>query len=780
MGLFKPNIEIMKIKRDYKGLTEALSHRDTGVRLSAVEALGELGGVQAVEPLIQALNNRNTCQQATVALGRLGDTRAVVPLIEAFKKYTLTVEYHGIRCAIIEALGHLGDARAHSLLMLVLTNSDSHYVGTFFDKQELAEIQDKAAIALIQINKSYAIDVLETAKGNQSMLAMQTLRQNGDRQAVETLIQTLKFPDKTPKVAVETLGEIGDTRAVEPLIQILDDGSDLLRISAIEALGKIGDARAIQPLVQILDDGNDRLRISAIEALGKIGDARAIQPLVQILYSNNMDLCKKAIAVLEKLGWKPENNQVNAAYWVVKGEWDRCVQIDTEAVDPLIQALHDDDISRRIMAAEALAQIGDPRAIEPLITILEAGHMSVTKVLAEWLGKMGDVRVEKLLREQSCANHQIEYRRIAIEALGKIGNHDAIACLCNLLEDKDEGIRQSAIKALGRIGEPAVSFILASCEKVWNQEAPSTWQYTKRDIKPPYITALVRIGIPAIAPLCARLGSLSNYMYFVAIEALVKIGTPVIEPVFQVIKNGSQEARLGCLRVLEGIGGEQVIEPISAMLQDSSMREEAARALRKLGPVAIPGLIKNLEESYNWVCVKMLDDLNWMPEKSSAGAAYWFYKKQWAKCAEIGTPALKLLLSLLKTGNASERTDSAYVLGLIEDNAAVKPLLESLLRSDLDFASQNSIQFDTRKAVGNSLRRLRYSPSRDFLATESRLLLREIKSQREISAQSWHFGTSPSGKPEYKPLHEELTSLLIEIHGIPEYQASEIATEAEK
>ncbi len=76
-------------------LIEALKDSDFDVRRSAARALGELGN-KAVEPLIQVLKDEDEWVRAgdgydwvragaTFALGQLGDVRAIGPLIEALK-----------------------------------------------------------------------------------------------------------------------------------------------------------------------------------------------------------------------------------------------------------------------------------------------------------------------------------------------------------------------------------------------------------------------------------------------------------------------------------------------------------------------------------------------------------------------------------------------------------------------------------------------------------------------------------------------------------------------
>ncbi len=53
----KSNVKKLAAKKDIKGLTKALQHKDRLVRTNAAEALGKIGDNRAVEPLIEALKN---------------------------------------------------------------------------------------------------------------------------------------------------------------------------------------------------------------------------------------------------------------------------------------------------------------------------------------------------------------------------------------------------------------------------------------------------------------------------------------------------------------------------------------------------------------------------------------------------------------------------------------------------------------------------------------------------------------------------------------------------
>ena len=90
------------------GLIRALNKEDHGfiVRMRAAHALGELRDSRAVEPLIECLEDDESCVRRTAAeaIGKCGDGRGVEPLIRS-----LYDEDWNTRIEAMTALGLLGD-----------------------------------------------------------------------------------------------------------------------------------------------------------------------------------------------------------------------------------------------------------------------------------------------------------------------------------------------------------------------------------------------------------------------------------------------------------------------------------------------------------------------------------------------------------------------------------------------------------------------------------------------------------------------------------------------
>lgn len=272
--------------------------------------------------------------------------------------------------------------------------------------------------------------------------------------AIGGVIEVMKLPFGPPKVArLESQGN------VEELIKALGFKEEAtVRQAAAESLGKIGDIRAVEPLTITLKDGNRHVREAATEAL-------------------------------DRIGWQPDRDETAAYYWIMKRQWDKCVEIGATAVEPLIVALRSTsysiDMQTRQEAAQTLGRIGDARAVKPLIAALEDIHLCERAIealreigmpavepliadlqdmgksegarigVARALGQIGGTgAVEPLIA--TLKDRLASLRMISAEVLGQIGDPRAIEHLAHALEDNDENVRLSVIRALGVVGDTRV------------------------------------------------------------------------------------------------------------------------------------------------------------------------------------------------------------------------------------------------------------------------------------------------------------------------------------
>jgi len=194
----------------------------SSVRAVAIRALGDLRCGRAIQPLMEALEDRFedrfTVFAVAEALAKLGN-QVFDPLLKILREAGGGQSRR--RASAAEALGYLGDKRAVPPLIEMLRDAD-------------ADIRARAAGALGRL---------------------------GDRTALEPLLSVLK--DKVSVVqlnAISSLGKLGDPRAAEPLCEVLFHdcwGRDhSVLVEAAEVLCRLLGPRVLEAMAK--EPGNDR------------------------------------------------------------------------------------------------------------------------------------------------------------------------------------------------------------------------------------------------------------------------------------------------------------------------------------------------------------------------------------------------------------------------------------------------------------------------------------------------------------------------------------------
>lgn len=409
MGIFDlfgpPNVEKMLAKKDIEGLIKALRHKEANVRAKAAKALGNVGDMRAVEPLITALNdNDSRVEKATTeALLKIGSP-AVEPLL-----ITLRDTEKSVRKAAAKVLGNLRDARAVMPLINALNDKDWDVCKCAAKALESSGDQN----ALGNLIRYYLSIVLNNDDFEKREYATIKLAKIG-MPAFEALTTILKDSrcDFARTEAAKAVGMIGDNRAVEPLIQILQktpfefldlggrliSKDDMCKEVAI-ALGKIGDHRAIKPLIEFFIGQGHLMRPEFHAALSEFGVA-VVSPLIAIIKNNNKDwgLRRESVDVLLSIPWKPKDNYLQALFTFLREKWEEAlalVEMDENLYNAIVELLHNalkhKDWETREEAAEALAVLKDARTIMPLINSLRKSsnwtvRLAVTEALCGLAG----------------------------------------------------------------------------------------------------------------------------------------------------------------------------------------------------------------------------------------------------------------------------------------------------------------------------------------------------------------------------------------------------------
>ena len=414
---------------------------------------------------------------------------------------------------------------------------------------------------------------------------------------VNGLIKALSY-QKDPSVnqaAAKALGQIGDARAIEPLIVALNNRNRLViqavatalvwfgapavkpLVSAIKTarqhdpifqiapqiLAQIRDRRAVEPLINALKDSYLVVQQASAQALGQIGDPRAVKPLVTTLHDQNRDVRRASASALQTLGWRPDQDSVGATYWIIKDQWQKCIQIGVPAIEPLATALRNGFSHEREAAASTLGQIRNARAVDPLIAALKDESMEVRRAATEALEQIGSLAVEPLI--MAIANGGSDARHV-INVLGQIGGAHATEVLVDTLSHEDWQVRQAATGALGEIGDTrAIEPLLTLLNNgTYSERESAVNALDKLDWQPDQ--------------------GVAGATYWVTKkewERCAPIGLPAVEPLIAALNQGNWIQRDAIAGVLGQIGDARAVEPLSAMLtcDNRDLRQTAARAL---------------------------------------------------------------------------------------------------------------------------------------------------------------------------------------------------------
>ncbi len=243
-------------KDELEELFSLLQDDNVVIRERTVKMLGETGDPRVVRHLLEVVRydrEWRVQKAAAEALELFGTEKALEPLIEALKDRDKMV-----RQAAVEALSH--ETRAVSPLIALLSDKDRSVRLQVISL--LKDIGDGAAVGpLIETLKDPDINVQKSV-----ISALGALRAPS---SIEPLVNMLRDQDEQVREeVVHALGNFRSTKTIEPLIGILggDETNERARTAAKEILKKFGD-KAIKPLLGEIMESSDGLKRDNIKEI---------------------------------------------------------------------------------------------------------------------------------------------------------------------------------------------------------------------------------------------------------------------------------------------------------------------------------------------------------------------------------------------------------------------------------------------------------------------------------------------------------------------------------
>lgn len=480
-SLTENDVEQFKNRKIMKEISRSLNENENFVNYKVAEGLGEFSNKKIVETLINALNeddDESVKEMVINTLGRMGDRKAVAHLISNLD--SLNDE---LKELIILALGEIGGKESLEFIKLALEEnkleiklraiealgkisypeSTEELVYTLLEDN--LEIKLYAIASLGEIGDAAAIRPLRKFLNNRKWIIRKySLNSLGKitECPMEVFINALEDEDcRVREKAVEIIGIRGDENSIDRLNRVLDDPDEDVKLRASEILKKYDKLDFIllpEEKIERIDDIN--------EFVNEIGKDEVVENLIDYLEEDKSEIKDNLTEIFdvisqrmpeiqeeikEEIGIDSSQEKIDIKS-ILEDEIDIDLFQDEEIdIEPLLYDLMDNDYIVWWGAKEDLRKLGEP-AVMPLINLLDDENQTIRGRVVLALSEIGDERAIAPLIEHLEYENTVMRKKISL-SLNKFGKN-AVPPLIDALEHEDFEVRESAAEALGEIGEP--------------------------------------------------------------------------------------------------------------------------------------------------------------------------------------------------------------------------------------------------------------------------------------------------------------------------------------
>lgn len=389
-------INSIGVRRDAKAadrLIQRLEDADAEVASAAAEALGRIGGDKATNALERSLAGAPSAVRSAIAYGCIlcaerlhakGEPAAAVKLYDKIRKADVPKQRH------LEAVRGAILARGSDGIGLLI---------------EQLKSPDKAMFGI----------GLRTAR---------ELPGGGVTEALVGELGNLK-PDRRA-LLILALADRADPKALPAVLAAVKSGPPNVRIMAMGTLERMGNASCVPVLLD-----------AAVEADAKV--ARAAEAALARLPRSDVDACI-CMSLTKTSGKKREILIRLAGLRRIKS-----------ALLPLVKCAEDPDAGCRRAAVAALGALGGSKQVPDLVRVLQKTQdpkerAGIDKALRTICARGGKACVRHLMPLTKSGEGAL--RAIALHALLCAGGADALAAVKSAIDDKDESVRDEAVRAL--------------------------------------------------------------------------------------------------------------------------------------------------------------------------------------------------------------------------------------------------------------------------------------------------------------------------------------------
>ncbi|GEM_PF-362705 len=434
---------------DASFIVPLLKDPNGNVRAAAARAIGEMGYKEAIPALIECLNDEEwVVFYVLQALAALDAEEAVDPIGELL----LNTDSLLIKSEAIETLGKIGNEKVTAPLLKYFP------LATRDEKKEIIKALIRVGIIPSGTDiKEEIINILKEQDWDEKVLAIEGIKLINLTEAIPYIVEEAGALDPSCFDYDEKISLLQNALlyldSEDELIGLIERDKLKYRAKAfvINTLGRMGSKKAVPLLIKLLEDIKRDIRIASARALGEIADTQSVQKLV--LTSINDPDANVRKAAIESLGIIRDKRAYEPLFSLIEKE------VYPDILESIVTALILIDQDRFLAGLKSygsdvkriLAQI--TYSMDILNMLLECEDIEVRKAAIDALGRVGtNEAISKLIEFISGENKEL--KKAAIAALG-----DAQFCsdiLFECLKDEDPWIRYYAVKAMNKGCDPEV------------------------------------------------------------------------------------------------------------------------------------------------------------------------------------------------------------------------------------------------------------------------------------------------------------------------------------
>jgi serine/threonine-protein kinase len=407
----------------------------------ALEKLGKLGNA-AIPKVLEALSS--------------ADKRQTVEFVELLTSLVTDKSLPLVTRGLADS-----DPRTVSGTAWALSSSKKYNVNRLVDLLGEDEYSKPAIVEVLtahkdRLNVRQLLGQIYYLQPNEKSAVFRLIDETMTEDLVPDLLSRMDGKDPVVKMhMINVLSRFDRPEVARALQEQLRDPSKLVRSAALTGVARSKSQVDIKVIAGMLLDPDLEVMNKAVEVIIQVNDPETAKYLIDALKAENEFSRRAAVEILNEIGTTHSIKYLLEAvadedWWVRSRASDALARIGgPRVVDAVLELINDKDENIRRAAIEILVTCRDKRAVDRLVEATKDSDWWVSERAADALAEIGDSKALPAVLEMVAKNNRS--LPIALNAVGKLGNHKILDKILPYLQRPEKEVRVAAISAVAQL-----------------------------------------------------------------------------------------------------------------------------------------------------------------------------------------------------------------------------------------------------------------------------------------------------------------------------------------